>query len=399
MSWHKRHIQTAPAGRESVRLVVEFRRQDLLWVSPSPIRHSLTGEEIQLPIQLSETVLVGPNIFDVMERETIETWSDQEQQTPDGRRQTQSVAVKQLMWRLQDPQAFLATEPEPEAEHPLRKSLSTGGTFVEERGEFILVEKRSSVSIGALVYKLAVGMTGNEATASHLIGNIAVDAWEQDIKRALELYQLIATAPGQSLEDAQVPEHLKATASIAQVVETAMLRQTCNWLGVDPDAPIHRQKGRPRKRAKEENTATGEVIKLILQPDGSVTGLLLIDYSGFPANTDLSTLTLAQLASLLVALRQGERAEDADLLEAYLEAVDPEWRAKIADEIELEKDQSAHNPWTVLGLTPGASLEEVKSAYRQAMRVVHPDTSGLSRVFSQIVNDAYRQLLEELEHE
>lgn len=103
---------------------------------------------------------------------------------------------------------------------------------------------------------------------------------------------------------------------------------------------------------------------------------------------------------MLVALREGELIEDADLLEAYLDAVDPDWRAKIAEEIGLEEDSTTGiDPWTVLGLSPGASLEEVKRAYKKIMRTIHPDTSGLPRWYAQAVNDAYRRLLEELDRE
>lgn len=63
----------------------------------------------------------------------------------------------------------------------------------------------------------------------------------------------------------------------------------------------------------------------------------------------------------------------------------------------LKTSRISTNPWIVLGLTPNASIEQVKKAYRQIMRQVHPDTSGLPQWYAQTVNNAYRQLLEELE--
>jgi DnaJ-domain-containing protein 1 len=138
------------------------------------------------------------------------------------------------------------------------------------------------------------------------------------------------------------------------------------------------------------------VIELTLQLDGSVTGRLIASFQGLSQNTNLASLTLSKLAEILVALREAELVDDADLLEAYLEAVDADWRAKIAEEIGVEDNSTPTNPWTVLGLTPGASLEEVKQAYRKIMRTVHPDTSGLPQWYAQTVNHAYRQLLEEL---
>ena len=262
------------------------------------------------------------------------------------------------------------------------------------------MEKRSSTSINALVYRLVVGMTGSETEASQYIGAIASETWERDLIRATELYTLIAQAEDGYLPDDKVPKSLRASASIAQTVETAVLRDACNWLGIDPDAPIKRQQGRPRKSRRNEageTTSAGRVIELALQADGTVTGQLIASFHGFPERTNLATLTLTKLAEMLVALRERELVDDADLLEAYLDAVNPEWRAKIAEEIGVEDSRAAADPWTVLGLSAGATLEEVKKAYKQIMRTVHPDTSGLPRWYAQTVNDAYRKLLEEFD--
>lgn len=401
MAWHKRH---ARGVETQVRLVVEFRRRDLLWVVPNPVVDPLTKEEIELPIWVSEQTLVGPNILDALVREVMPVWSDRVVKAPDGNEQTQKVEVKKTIWRLRDPQEFVAKEPQLESHleiHSplLQKAFLTGGTFQAEDGDFIVVEKRSSVSMSAVVYKLAMGMRGGEAAASAYIGEMAAAAWERDLARARELYDCIVDGGG-SVDDVQIPQQLKATASIAQIVEAAVLRDACHWLGIDPDAPIRRKRGRPRKH-KDENTSAGEVIELTLQPDGSVIGRTIAEWHGLAANTSLSSLSLTQLAELLVALRQAELELDADLLEAYMEAVDPEWRAKVAQEIENETGQiePTQDPWIILGLSPDASLEEVKAAYRRTMRAVHPDTSGLSRVFSQMASDAYRQLLKELDRE
>ena len=85
------------------------------------------------------------------------------------------------------------------------------------------------------------------------------------------------------------------------------------------------------------------VIELTLQSDGSVTGRLLTDFQALGANTPLATLTLTKLAEILVGLREAELIKDADLLEAYLEAVDPDWRTKIADEIGFEDTNTTTN--------------------------------------------------------
>lgn len=400
MAWHKRYVNSISGG--GLRLTVEFQRRDLLWVSPSPVTNPHTGEILSLPIRLSETVAVSPNVLDILKRETADILQDVEVTALDGTKQIMTVPLEKLVWRKRSPQEFFPQKTGEEAEeHPLHKSLSTGGTVVTEQGDFIAVQKRSSVSINALVYRLAVGMTGSEAAATSYIGDLAAAAWQQDTERAVKLYNLISQAKAGYVLDEQVPKELKASTSVGQTVESAVLRSACTWLGIDPDTPLHRQRGRPRSRPRDKDgnaTSAGQVIELTLQPDGSVTGRLLVSFQGLSENTNLATFTLTKLAEILVALRDAELVDDADLLEAYLEAVDADWRAKIASEIGVEDNSNNTNPWTVLGLSPGASLEEVKKAYRKIMRLIHPDTSGLPQWYAQTVNDAYRQLLEKLEN-
>lgn len=400
MAWHKRYINSI--SNAGLRLTIEFKRRDLLWKSPQPIIHPQTGEEVSLPLRQSETVSVSPNVLDILKRETIVVEVDREIVALDCTKHTLKQTVEKLVWHLRSPQEFFPKKDEEiSEEHSLSKSLSTGGTVIGEEDGFIAVTKRSSVSINALVYRLAVGgIKGSEADATRFIGELAADAWERDNERAVKLYKLVMKAKEGYVLDEEVPLALKASASVGQTVEAVVLQSACLWLGIDPNAPLKRQRGRPRTRSRDEDgniTSAGEVIELTLQPDQTVTGKLIADFEGLVRNTNLATLTLSKLAEILVALRDRELGVDADLLEAYLEAVDSDWRAKIAQEIGLEDNsEEKTNPWVVLGLTPGTSIEEVKKAYRKIMRQVHPDTSGLPQWYAQTVNDAYRKLLEEL---
>ena len=196
--------------RSTVRLTVEFRRKDLLWISPGSITNPFTGEDINLPISLGNTIAIGPNILDLLKQEKTDVWVEQDIVCADGSKQTMKTLVEKLVWRLRPSEEFFskelgnATKPSDDTESlydifqnsrgPLSKSFSTGGTVLEEEGDFLVVEKRSSVSINALVYRLVVGMTGSEIAASQLIGAIASDFWEQDSLRAAELYELITQA-------------------------------------------------------------------------------------------------------------------------------------------------------------------------------------------------------------
>lgn len=409
MAWHNRYINSI--SNAGLRLTIEFKRRDLLWKSFQPILNPHTGEEVLLPLRLSETVVVSPNVLDMLKRETAIVEIEVEAMpgtagaaiAPNGTKQTSKQKVEKLVWHLRSPQEFFPKkEEECSEEHFLSKSLCTGGTVIGEEGEFIAVNKRSSISINSLVYRLAIGMTGSEADAVRYIGQLAADAWERDNERAVELYKLVSQAKNGYVLDEEIPKELKASASVGQTVESAVLRSACLCLGIDPDAPLKRQRGRPRTRSRDEDgnaTNAGEVIELTLQPDETVTGRLIADFQGLIKNTNLASLTLTKLVEILVALRDRELALDAELLEAYLEAVDPDWRAKIAEEIGLEDNsEEKTNPWTILGLTSGVSVAEVKAAYRKIMRQVHPDTSGLPQWYAQTVNDAYRKLLEELDN-
>lgn len=54
--------------------------------------------------------------------------------------------------------------------------------------------------------------------------------------------------------------------------------------------------------------------------------------------------------------------------------------------------EQAPSAWSVLGLSPGASLAEVKRAYRQRALLTHPDTGGDAAQF-RALQHAYEKLL------
>jgi DnaJ domain len=53
------------------------------------------------------------------------------------------------------------------------------------------------------------------------------------------------------------------------------------------------------------------------------------------------------------------------------------------------------NPYRLLGVSPGCTLEEVKQAYRTKARRAHPDLGGDAIAFIE-VSEAYKQILDEL---
>jgi DnaJ domain len=237
-------------------------------------------------------------------------------------------------------------------------------------------------------------MQGSPQAASNRIGTLAAAVWQRDLLRARELYALVRDRG--AVPDAEVPARLKAAATVSQEVEHAILRDACVWLGVDPDQPVERKRGRPKRRRGGQSQA-GEVIELTLEADGTVTGRLIAAFAGWAHGTILAALTVPKLAALLVALRDAELVDDADLLEAYLDAATPDWRERIAEEIgQPSAGGLPDDPWILLGVARGAGEAEIKRAYRTLMRAVHPDTTGLPDWMSKIVNDAHRHIMEEI---
>ena len=53
------------------------------------------------------------------------------------------------------------------------------------------------------------------------------------------------------------------------------------------------------------------------------------------------------------------------------------------------------DPYRLLGVSPGCTLEEVKQAYRAKVRQAHPDLGGNESAFIEVC-EAYRQVLEQL---
>lgn len=383
-SWHSRYIpqsSTSPSG--GLRTAVTFLRDDLLWKSSQPITDPYTGDNYHFPFgdrDSSKNVLLsGANILDMLERVRLEV--------PDSKR-----PKHKMYWRIRDPQTLFSTLEDREEQGTIWKKYTAKGLKIDEEDDFIRVEKKSSVSINAIVFKLATGMTGSYAIASRQIGELAADAWSRDLLRAKLLYDTIKAAGGQ-IEEAKTPHQCRTKSTISQEVETAILKECCHWLGVDPDKKISRPRGQPRKhRYKEEkNLVSGEVVELELLDDGTVRGRLICDFDGLRANTPLETLTLLRLAELLAYLRDKELEEDAELLSAYLEAVDEEWQEKVATELQ-GKTIEVEDPWTILGLDRSASPQDIKRTYRNIMKSIHPDSSGLPNWISAKVNQAYEQL-------
>ena len=121
---------------------------------------------------------------------------------------------------------------------------------------------------------------------------------------------------------------------------------------------------------------------------GEVDGEVLM---GRFAGRRLGSLTVEELLSLLRECESND-PQSAQLLEAFIDRVAPDWRAKGAE--------AGPGPMTeeealdILGLEPGASDEDVREAHRRLMREHHPDRGG-SNWFASRINQAKEVLLGE----
>ncbi len=126
----------------------------------------------------------------------------------------------------------------------------------------------------------------------------------------------------------------------------------------------------------QTSAARSAALAMTLDHDsGEMDGQVL---TGALAGRRLSELSLAELQELMTTFEVAADTDSLSLLIAYLE------RRRDTAEPEAEAPPAAGGAMTeadayrVLGLAPGASLEEVRAAYRRLIRRVHPDLGGTS---------------------
>ena len=110
---------------------------------------------------------------------------------------------------------------------------------------------------------------------------------------------------------------------------------------------------------------------------------------------DIETMAPAELALLWQDCRFAD-PQSAQLLETFLERIHPSWREDMA---RAEATPGAGGIMTkeealeVLGLKPGATPEQIRTAHRDLMMRLHPDRGGSTYLAAKI-NQAKDVLLE-----
>jgi hypothetical protein len=118
---------------------------------------------------------------------------------------------------------------------------------------------------------------------------------------------------------------------------------------------------------------------------------------GALAGRSLASLGLSDLLGLLADC-QREDPRSVPLLETYLDRRQSDWRDHVGRGDESAGGHAAGETmddataFRVLGLTPGASKDEIKAAHRRLMIRLHPDHGGTDYLAAQL-NRAKDQLL------
>ncbi|WP_333794217.1 DnaJ domain-containing protein [Hyphomicrobium sp.] len=149
-----------------------------------------------------------------------------------------------------------------------------------------------------------------------------------------------------------------------------------------------------RKSPGQSSTVTTEHLAMELDHDsGVMSGRVL---KGMFAGRDLDSLKPAEVALLWHDCRFID-PQSAQLLEAYLDHIHPSWRDDVSrGEREMRDGDGRMTPeeaYDILGLTPGASDEEIRRAHRDLMLKLHPDRGGSTYLAAQ-VNEAKDVLLD-----
>jgi hypothetical protein len=151
---------------------------------------------------------------------------------------------------------------------------------------------------------------------------------------------------------------------------------------------------RTQKSPGQASKVRSAFLEMELDHDtGAMRGRIL---AGPHAGTSLDALGVPTLTGLLADVDEQSR----DLLAAYLDRRQPRWREDVqADDTtgQFRASRSTgkmteEEAYQILGLQPGATLEEIGRSHRSLMKKLHPDQGGSTYLAARI-NEAKDVLL------
>lgn len=149
--------------------------------------------------------------------------------------------------------------------------------------------------------------------------------------------------------------------------------------------------GGARARARQRSDVETAFLRMTLDHDtGEMDGTVL---QGTFAGRALSSMSLDELLRLLGECA-GADAQSARVLEAYLDRVHgAEWRERASEQPRRgATGMSKEEAYEILGLSPGATAEEIRAAHHRLMSKIHPDHGGSTYLAAKI-NEAKEVLL------
>lgn len=142
------------------------------------------------------------------------------------------------------------------------------------------------------------------------------------------------------------------------------------------------RQGRPRP-GRVSRVETGWLDMTLDHDSGAMDGRVL---RGRFEDAWLSDLPIGDLRALRDEIDAAADAESLSLLDAYAERerAGAPGGGEAGQAAAPGRDLSAEEAYRILGLEPGASVEEVRAAYHRLIRKVHPDSGGLSALAAMI---------------
>ena len=180
------------------------------------------------------------------------------------------------------------------------------------------------------------------------------------------------------------PPQQLAAAVLAAAVGLALLRQFA--LAV-PVAAVgvelwRRAAGGAAPRRDTRSSVESPALRMTLDhATGNMDGEVI---AGRMRGAQLSKLSTEELQGLVAEF---EAAGDEDSLALLLAYLDRKGTARASSPPPGQPPMTEAEAYCVLGLAPGASVDEVRIAYRRLMKRVHPDLGG-SSVLAALLNAA-----------
>jgi len=144
--------------------------------------------------------------------------------------------------------------------------------------------------------------------------------------------------------------------------------------------------GSARKSPGQTSRIVTDHLEMELDHDtGEMRGRVI---KGLFANRDIESLTPADMALLWQDCRNTD-PQSAQIIEAYLDRIHPNWREDVArGESKMGRGpggrMTPEEAFEILGLAPGASEDEIRSAHRDLMLKLHPDRGGSTYLAAKI---------------